>query len=539
MLNTTKPTNIPKLAQDFMLPDSHYDDQKAEFVIQFIQALKHTKGEWRGQPFMLLPWQADIVRTVFGVIGKDGYRQCRTCYVYISKKNGKIMLAAALALYMLVADGEYGAEVYSCAADRAQATLVYREAAICARECPALARRIKILESQKRLIYPPTNSFYQVLSSEAYTHHGINASAILYDELHVADREMFRIMTHGSSDARRQPLHLFITTAGDNTNSIGYEVYQKALDIRDSRKTDSSFLPVIYTTEQDDDWSDPKVWAKANPSMGHTFSVDAMRRAYESARQNPAEENSFRQLRLNQYVKQSVRWMPMHVWDACAEPVDPTALEGRVCYGGLDLSSTSDLTAFVLVFPPLDDDGKYVILPYFWLPEENVSLRVRRDHVQYDLWQKQGFLLTTEGNVVHYGFIEKFIENLGERYNIREIAYDRWSAVQVVQNLEGASFTMVPIGQGFKSLSAPTNDLMRLAMSRKIAHGGHPVLRWNMDNIFIRTDPAGNIKPDKEKSTEKIDGAVALIMALSRAVLGGSAPETESVYDTRGFLFIS
>ena len=529
---------LPQLARSFMLPGSHYDADKAEYVVQFIAALKHTKGEWRGKPFTLLPWQEDIVRTVFGVIGKDGYRQCRTCYIYVSKKNGKTMLAAALALYMLVADGEYGAEVYSCAADRAQASLVYREAAICARECPALAKRIKVLESQKRLIYSPTNSFYQVLSSEAYTHHGINASAILYDELHVADREMFRVMTHGSSDARRQPLHLFITTAGNNTNSVGYEIYQKALDIRDGRKIDPSFLPVIYAAEQDDDWSDPRVWAKANPSMGHTFSQEAMRRAFESARQNPSEENSFRQLRLNQYVKQSIRWMPMHIWDACDAPVDTDELTGRVCYGGLDLSSTTDLTAFVLVFSPQDENEPYTILPHFWVPADNLSLRVRRDHVPYDVWERQGFLHTTEGNVVHYGFIEKIIEELGERYNIREIAYDRWSATQVVQNLEGAGYTMVPFGQGFKSMSAPTNDLMRLAMSKRIAHGGHPVLRWNVDNIFIKTDPAGNIKVDKEKSTERVDGAVAMIMALDRAIKGGGDRTGASIYDQRGLLVI-
>ncbi|GHU77485.1 hypothetical protein AGMMS49992_25480 [Clostridia bacterium] len=530
--------SIPKLAQSFMLPESHYDHDCAELVVRFIGALKHTKGEWKNKPFDLLPWQEEIVRTIFGVIGKDGYRQCRTCYIFISKKNGKTMLAAALALYMLVADGEYGAEIYSCAADRAQASLVYREAATMARDCPALAKRIKILESQKRLVYSPTNSFYQVLSSEAYSHHGVNASAILYDELHVADREMFRVMTHGSSDARRQPLHVFITTAGNNTNSIGYEMYQRAVDIRDGRKVDPSFLPVIYEAVPTDDWSDPKVWAKANPSMGHTFSEDALRRAFESAKQNPSEENSFRQLRLNQHVKQSIRWMPMEKWDACAFTVDTDGLHGRICYGGLDLSSTTDLTAFVLVFPPQDDNDRYTVLPFFWLPSENMLQRVRRDHVPYDVWERQGFLKTTEGNVVHYGFIEKFIEELSERYDIREIAYDRWSATQVSQNLDGAGMTMIPFGQGFKSMSAPTNDLMRLTFSKCIAHDGHPVLRWNIDNIFIKTDPAGNIKVDKEKSTERVDGAVALIMALDRAVKRGGGNSGASVYDTRGLLIV-
>lgn len=274
---------------------------------------------------------------------------------------------------------------------------------------------------------------------------------------------------------------------------------------------------------------------KANPSLGITVSMEKVKAAFESAKQNPAEENSFRQLRLNQWVKQAVRWMPMDKWDACSFAVHPEALRGRVCYGGLDLSSSTDITAFVLVFPPIDEDDKYVVLPFFWIPEDNIDLRVKRDHVNYDPWSQQGFLQTTEGNVVHYGYIEKFIEQLGEKYNIREIAFDRWGAVQMVQNLEGMGFTVVPFGQGFKDMSPPTKELMKLTLEQKLAHGGHPVLRWMMDNIYIRTDPAGNIKADKEKSTEKIDGAVATIMALDRAIRCGNVT-SESVYDSRGLL---
>jgi phage terminase large subunit-like protein len=227
----------------------------------------------------------------------------------------------------------------------------------------------------------------------------------------------------------------------------------------------------------------------------------------------------------------------MEKWDACADAVVPDELAGRECYGGLDLSSTTDITAFVLVFPPKTADEKYIVLPFFWIPEENVDLRVRRDHVPYDVWVKQGFINTTEGNVLHYGFIEKFIEQLGEKYNIREIAFDRWGAAQMVQNLEGIGFTVVPFGQGYKDMSPPTNELMRLVLGRELMHGGHPVLRWMMDNIFIRTDPAGNIKPDKEKSTEKIDGAVATIMAIGRAIvnIGNSGG---SIYDERGLLVL-
>ena len=227
----------------------------------------------------------------------------------------------------------------------------------------------------------------------------------------------------------------------------------------------------------------------------------------------------------------------MASWDACNFPINEDELQGRVCYGGLDLSSTTDLTSFALVFPPQDEDDKYIVLVYYWIPEETLDLRVRRDHVPYDLWEKQGYIMTTEGNVVHYGYIEKFIEDLGTKYNIREISYDRWGAVQMVQDLEGMGFTVVPFGQGFASMSPPTKELMKLVLETKIAHGGHPVLRWNVDNICIRTDPAGNIKADKEKSTEKIDGAIATIMALDRAIRCGN-DEGGSVYDERGLLFL-
>ena len=520
----------------FMAKDSVYDKELADYAVNFIECLCHSKGTWAGKPFKLLDWQEQIIRDLFGIIKPNGYRQFNTAYVEIPKKNGKSELAAAIALLLCCGDGEQRAEIYGCAADRGQATIVFDVAADMVRMCPALNKRCKILASQKRILYLPTNSFYQVLSAEAYSKHGFNIHGVVFDELHTQpNRKLFDVMTKGSGDARMQPLYFLITTAGTDTNSICYETHQKAVDIIEGRKKDSTFYPVIYGAGNDEDWTDPKVWKKANPSLGETIGMDKVKAACESARQNPGEENSFRQLRLNQWVKQAVRWMPMEKWDACAFPVDPEDLEGRVCYGGLDLSSTTDLTSFCLVFPPDEEDDRYYVLPYFWLPEETLPLRVNRDHVPYDVWERQGYIQTTEGNVVHYGFIEKFIEHLGELYNIREIAFDRWGAVQMVQNLEGMGFTVVPMGQGFASMSPPTKELMKLTLEKRIAHGGHPVLRWNMDNIFIRTDPAGNIKADKAKSTEKIDGAIACIMALDRAIRCGN-DTSESVYDTRGLL---
>lgn len=534
--------NIRKLKKykptKFKLKSSAYDKSAADYAVAFIENLCHTKGTWAGKPFELIDWQEQIIRDLFGTLKPNGYRQFNTAYIEIPKKQGKSELAAAVALLLTCGDGEERAEVYGCAADRQQAAIVFDVAADMVRMCPALSKRVKILASQKRLIYTPTNSFYQVLSAEAYSKHGFNIHGVVFDELHTQpNRKLFDVMTKGSGDARMQPLYFLITTAGTDTHSICYETHQKAKDIIEGRKIDPTFYPVIYGADESDDWTDPKVWKKANPSLDITVGIDKVKAACESAKQNPGEENAFRQLRLNQWVKQAVRWMPMEKWDKCAFAVDEDELEGRVCYGGLDLSSTTDITAFVLVFPPLDEEDKYIILPYFWIPEDNLTLRVKRDHVPYDVWERQGYLQTTEGNVVHYGFIEQFIERLGERFNIREIAFDRWGAVQMVQNLEGMGFTVVPFGQGFKDMSPPTKELMKLVLEQKIAHGGHPVLRWNMDNIYIRTDPAGNIKADKEKSTEKIDGAVATIMALDRAIRCGN-DHGASVYDERGLLFL-
>ncbi|WP_373844758.1 terminase large subunit [Clostridium sp.] len=509
-----------------------FDEKKAERAVKFINNLKHTKGVWHGVPFELLPWQDKIIRDIFGTVKDNGFRQYNTAYVEIPKKNGKSETAAAVALYLTCADNEWGAEVYGCAADRQQASIVFDVAVEMVEQCPALKKRIKPIISQKRLVYMPTGSYYQVLSSEAFSKHGLNVHGVIFDELHAQpNRELYDVMTKGSGDARMQPLFFLITTAGTDRNSICYEVHQKAEDILKGKKIDKTFYPVIYGIKDEDDWSLEENWYKANPSLGYTIPIEKVRDAFGSAKENPAEENIFRQLRLNQWVKQSVRWMPMDVWNKCSFPVNPEKLKGRECYGGLDLSSSIDITAFVLVFPPMDTDDKYYVLSYFWIPEDNLKLRVRRDHVPYDIWQKQGFLKTTEGNVIYYGFIENFIDELGTKFNIKEIAFDRWGAVQMVQNLEGLGFTVVSFGQGYKDMSQPTKELMKITLEQKIAHGGHPVLSWMMDNVYVRTDPAGNIKPDKSKSTEKIDGVVALVMALDRAI---RRENKENVYQRRG-----
>ncbi|HGA1134264.1 TPA: terminase large subunit [Streptococcus suis] len=519
----------------FMLPTSHYDKVKADRAVRFINNLSHTKGKWAGKRFDLLSWQEQIVRDIFGIVKEDGNRQFLTAYIEIPKKNGKSELAAAIALYLLYADNEASAEVYGAACDRNQASIVFDVAKQMVQMSRPLEKRSKIMGATKRIVNYSNAGFYQVLSAETGTKHGLNVSGLVFDEIHAQpNRHLYDVLTKGSGDAREQPLFFIITTAGTDRNSICYELHSKALDILNGRKKDTSFYPVVYGLSDEDDWNDEANWRRANPSLGHTIGIDRVREAYQQALDNPAEENVFKQLRLNMWTSSSVAWIPEHVYAKGNDPIQYESLKGRSCYAGLDLSSTSDITAFVLVFPPRFEEENYIVLPYFWLPEDTLELRCRRDHVLYDVWERHGYIKTTEGNVVHYGFIEKFIEDLSEIYHIKEIAYDRWNATQMVQNLEGMGLTMVPFGQGYKDMSPPSKELYKLMMEGKIQHGGHPVLKWMGQNVVMRQDPAGNIKPDKEKSVEKIDGIVALIMGLDRCIRHQT--DEGSVYDERGIL---
>ena len=465
----------------FMLPDSHYDAALADRAVTFIENLRHTKGKWAGKRFWLLPWQEQIIRDLFGILRPDNTRQFHMAYIEIPKKNGKSELAAAIALYLLFGDNEPAAEVG--------------------------------------------------------TKHGLNVSGLVFDELHAQpNRKLWDVLTNGSGDARTQPLFVTITTAGTDRHSICYEQHQLAADLLAERKYDPTFYPVIYGLPDGADWKDEQNWYRANPSLGITIPIERVREAFQKALRNPEEENQFKQLRLNLWVSSLTSWISDAVFCKGNAPIDEEALLGRECYGGLDLSSTSDITAFVLVFPPQSEEEPYIVLPYFWLPEETLPLRVARDHVPYDRWEQQGYLQTTEGNVVHYGYIERFIDALGQKFHIKEIAYDRWGAVQMVQNLEGLGFTVIPFGQGFRDMSPPSKEFYKLLLEGNIQHGGNPILRWMAGNVVTRSDPAQNIKPDKAKSTEKIDGIVATIMALDRAIR--HSEEQTCVYDERELLVL-
>lgn len=539
MAKEPRPKGYPKLKNykpsQFMLPTSHYDKKKADRAVTFIENLCHTKGKWAGTPFWLLPWQEQLIRDIFGIVKPDGNRQFRTAFVEICKKVGKSELAAAVALYLLYADNEPSAEVYGAAADRQQASIVFDVAKQMVEMSPALMKRSKLMGATKRIVNYSNAGYYQVLSAEVGGKHGFSVSGLVFDEIHTQpNRQLYDVLTKGSSDARQNPLHFIITTAGNDRHSIAYELHTKAVDILEGRRVDPTFYPVVYGLKDDEDWEDEANWYKVNPSLGYTVDIERLRDAYREAKQNPADEVTFKWLRCNMWVSSTVAWIPDAIYMRGNEPIDMDALAGRDCYAGLDLSSTGDITALVLIFPPRNEDEKYVLLPYFWIPEETIPRRVKANSVPYDIWEKQGYIMSTEGNVIHYDFIEKFIMYLSEKYHILEIAVDRWNATQMIQNLEGEGFTIVPFGQGFSSMSAPTKEFYRLLMDGRIIHGGNPVLRWMAGNVVIDTDPAGNIKVTKAKSKEKIDGIVAAIMVLDRCIR--QEGQSGSVYDERGLL---
>ena len=540
MAREIRPKDYPKLKNyqptRFMLPTSHYDKAKADRAVTFIENLCHTKGKWAGKRFWLLPWQEQLIRDIFGIVKADGNRQFRTAFVEICKKVGKSELAAAIALYLLYADNEPSAEVYGAAADRQQASIVFDVARQMVEMSPALMKRSKLMAATKRIVNYGNAGYYQVLSAEVGGKHGFSVSGLVFDEIHnQPNRQLYDVLTKGSSDARQNPLHFIITTAGNDRHSIAFELHTKAVDILEGRRVDPTFYPVVYGLKDDEDWEDEANWYKVNPSLGYTVDIERLRYAYREAKQNPADEITFKWLRMNMWVSSTTSWIPDAIFMKGNEPIDMRLLEGRDCYAGLDLSSTGDITALVLIFPPRNTDEKYILVPYFWVPEETIPQRVKSNSVPYDVWEKQGHLLATEGNVIHYDFIEKFICDLGEKYHILEIAVDRWNATHMIQNLEDAGFTMVPFGQGFASMSTPTKEFYRLLMEGQIIHAGHPVLRWMAGNVVIETDAAENIKVTKAKSKEKIDGIVASIMALDRCLRNQGEPQG-SVYDERGLL---
>ena len=508
-----------------------YDSRAAERAIHFFEnLLVHVKGDFAGKPFKLLKWEADIIRWIFGLKNDDGTRLVRIAYIEVPRKQGKSTFAAGIALYLLVGDKEPGCEVYSCAGDREQAAYVFELARQMVAASPVLSGLIK--PYRRSLVYPEYGASYKVLSADAFTKHGLNAHGVIFDELHVQpNRELWDVMKT-STGARLQPLIVAITTAGFDRNSICWEIHEYAEKILKGVITDPTFCAVIRKADEEADWTDPKVWKDANPSFGvavpQKFYEDECRMAQET----PASQNAFRRLYLDQWVQAETRWIDLAQWDATAGMVVKDKLKGQPCYLGLDLSSVQDLTAIVQVFP--GKDGKYRVIPHFFIPRDTALAKEKKDRVPYTTWAKNGYINLTPGNVIDYDFVEAKIDEIGRDYKILEVGYDRYNADMIVQHLQQKNVTVVNVGMGFVSMNAPSKFLESLILQRRIVHGAHPVLRWNVDNVVVRMDAAGNIKPDKEKSTQKIDGVVALVLSLARAMPHEEKPIP---YQDRGITF--
>jgi phage terminase large subunit-like protein len=481
--------------------------------IVFINSLTHTKGAHGGETFNLRPWQIRILKRLFKK-RRDGTRQYRTCLLMLPRKNGKSELAAAIALYGLLADGETGAEVYSAAADRNQASLVFGVAAQMLRNNPDLDSQCYIVESQKRIVHRQTASFYRAISAEAYTAHGLNASLIIYDELHAAqDRRLFEVL-QTSMGARKQPLFLVISTAGYDRHSILWEMYSHAKKVQENPALDPTFLPILYEAPAGADWRSKRVWKACNPALGDFRSLEDMEILAKRAQEIPAQANAFQRLYLNRWTETDVSWLSLEHWDACRQPIDWADFAGRRCYVGLDLSTTGDLTAAVAVFP--DDDGQgFSVLPQFFVPGDKIQTRVTRDRVPYDDWARRGLMTICQGPEIDNEAVRTHLLTWRERFDVRLIAYDPYNARDLMKRLsETDGFLCVSVRQGKASLSSPSKALESAVVTHQLHHDGHPVLRWNVSNASVEIDHAGNIQPSKAKSTERIDGLYALIMGL-------------------------
>ena len=532
-----RPGRLEQLAvdrhrRDFANPGPfHYDHEAADRVLTFFRHyLRHTKGQWAGQPFEPADWQVQhLIRPLFGWKRQDGSRRFRIAWLELPRKSGKTTLAAGIGLYLLIADGEAGAEIYSAATTRDQAKIAWTQAKqmaeVMVKDHPTLNGVLATY--QAAIAVTRTNSTFKPVSREAGHLDGLNAHGVILDEVHAhPTSEMWDVMTTATG-ARRQPLMIAITTAGVySPESIGWKQHEHARQVLEGTVRDDAYFAYVAAADKDDDWKDPVTWAKANPGIDDTIGSDYLAEQCARAEAQPSFQNTFRRYHLNEWVQQAERWLDIGVWDACsADP--PHDLAGRECYAGLDLASTRDLTALVLVFP---DGDRFDVLTRFWVPGDNIGRRVHDDRVPYDAWSRDGHLIATDGNVFDDLSVFEEVMRLRESYNIREIAYDPWGATSLAPKLQAEGVDMVPFRQGFASMSGPTKELEKLVVSGRLRHGGHPVLRWMAGNVALTTDPAANVKVDKQRSHEKVDGIVALVMAIGRAM----TTEADPVWPTFG-----
>lgn len=518
--------------------DCVFDAAAAGAAITFIHdCIKQPKGAKAGQPFVLQAWQQALVANVFGWKRPDGTRRFREVFLYVPKKNGKTALIGAVMLYVLMKDGEFGAELYSAASSRDQAALLFSYCVGMIRQCKPMEQRLLIHGDsgaggvQRVITYRDRMSVYKCLSADANTADGANVSFAAIDELHRhKDGELADVLQK-STAARSQPIVIYTTTADYARESVCNAKLAYAKAVRDNPGDpskpghDAAFLPVIYEASAADDWTDPAVWRLANPNLGVTFQEDFLARECQKAQETPSERNNFRRLHLNIVTEAEHQWLGVPEWDACGVDLDPEDLDGRECWGGLDLSTTTDLTALVLLFP--EPDGGVTVLPRFWCPDETIVTRARKDRVPYDVWRDCDHLVATPGNVVDQEFIRAEVNRLKDRYRILGLGVDPWNAAKLMTDLQSDGVPLVKVAQGIGSLNGPSKTLERLVASRKLRHPKNPVLDWMAKNVVVKPDANENIKPLKGKSTGRIDGIAALVTGLALCEAEPSQPVSD------------
>lgn len=519
-----------------------FDQAAADAAAAFFpRYLCFTEGARMGEAFRLEPWQEQIARDLFGWKRPDGTRVYRTAWIEVARKNGKTELAAGLALLLLVADGEGGAQVYAAAVDKEQAKLVFNKATAMVAMSPELSQHVETFKTA--LFVPALNGSFKPLSAIARSKHGFSPSGMIGDELHEwQDDELYDVI-HKGTGARKQPLEILITTAGQKGVGFGWEMHEKARRILAGEEEDPEFYAVIYAAGEDDDWRDPAIWAKANPNLGVSVSEAYMESECRKAASSARHENNFRRYHLNQWTEQIERWLAMDDWRACSR--DPTAAHlwrelmeearGRPAYGGLDLGSVSDLCALAWYVPP-ETGERGLLLWRHWLPKAALNKVQRAKRRLFDGWVAAGALDLTPGNVADYDYICEAVMADCEVLQCLGLGIDRWNATQTAVRLKNEGLPVELMGQGYATLAAPTKELERLVMARdELEHGNHPVARWMAGNVTVKIDPAGNIKPDKESAGDKIDGIVAAIMAIGLAM--ADEPEELQRYE-KGSLFL-
>lgn len=525
--------------------DAHAADRAVKFFERF---LRHSKGRWQGKPFRLSAWQRDrLIMPAYGWMRPDGTRRYRTVFEFIPKKNGKSTMSSGLTLYHLIGEGEPSAEVYCGAADRNQASIVFNESVSMVMASPVLSQRLTIVDSRKFIYDMRSRSLYHAMSADAYRQEGLNISACVIDELHVhPSAELLDTIRYGGA-ARTQPITWILTTAGEERRGPWWEELKYARQVQEGKVEDLEYLPLLFCADELRDKEDPKYWTMpecwyaANPSLGDTLSEEDMRQDCLKAQNNPRLQIKFKRYRLNLPGYRDAKWIPPDRWRSCAgdgrylplgyapqaEYVIPPALAELECNAGLDLSSTTDLSAFVLDFPIYDDEGErmlHVWVPYLFTPEETARERAARDRRPYLQWARDGYMELTPGSTIDYDYIHQRILQIAGQVRLQLIAVDRWNSTQLQSQLQDDGLEILQFGQGFASMSAPCKLLETLVHNAGIIHGNHPALADAAENIVIRTDAADNCKPDKEKSTERIDAMVAGVMALDCSHRTAEAP---------------